>query len=83
MMGYWLRLFIAILKTELPSAANHVYSGSKDYRYRKKQFLKRQLLFYIWLMSGLFMLINPVLPVILIIVLPTTFLSFMILDETK
>ncbi|MGB1271572.1 MAG: hypothetical protein ACPG5T_05830 [Endozoicomonas sp.] len=51
-------------------------------RSRKHQ-IKRSWVKSIWIAAGLLMLLNPVLPITLIIALPTTFLSFMILDETS
>ncbi|AMO54787.1 hypothetical protein [Endozoicomonas montiporae] len=44
---------------------------------------KKALVRNVWIAACSLMLINPVLPVALIIALPTTLLSFMILDETS
>lgn len=47
-------------------------------KYKRKQSLVKS----IWITSGLIMLTNPVLPFIAALSLLTTFLSFVILDET-
>ncbi|WP_257265751.1 hypothetical protein [Endozoicomonas sp. ONNA2] len=49
----------------------------------RKERIKRSWVRTIWLVAGTLMLFNPVPPVIMIIALPTTFLSFMILDEMR
>ncbi|WP_257282997.1 hypothetical protein [Endozoicomonas sp. SESOKO1] len=49
----------------------------------RKERIKRSWVRTIWLVAGTIMLFNPVLPVIMIIALPATFLSFMILDEMQ
>lgn len=43
---------------------------------------KQQLVTRVWLGAGLVMLIQPTLPLVLIIGLLTTFIAFTILDET-
>ena len=44
---------------------------------------KKAMVRNVWIAACSLMLINPVLPVALIIALPTTLLSFIILDETS
>lgn len=51
-------------------------------RFTRKYQSRKALVKTVWVCAGLLMLLNPALPVILIIALPTTFLSFMLLDET-
>lgn len=53
------------------------------HRLSRKHQIKRSWVKSIWIAAGLLMLLNPVLPIALIIALPTTFLSFVILDETS
>lgn len=43
---------------------------------------KQQLVTRVWLGAGVVMLIQPILPLVLIIGLLTTFIAFIILDET-
>ncbi|WP_027707806.1 hypothetical protein [Zooshikella ganghwensis] len=50
----------------------------------KNQETKKQLVYIIWVITTFFMLIcTQLLPVVIIIMLSTTFLGFMILDETE
>ena len=56
----------------------HFYRRCFTRRYRKKKRIVRD----IWLGAGCVMLLNPVLPFMLALGLATTFLAFVILDET-
>lgn len=58
--------------------ASHPHRRRFTPRYRRKQQLVKSL----WICSGLVMIINPVLDLILILALATSFLSFIVLDET-
>ena len=56
----------------------HFYRRCFTRRYREKKRIVRD----VWLGSACAMLLNPVLPFILALGLATTFLAFVILDET-
>ncbi|WP_281646511.1 hypothetical protein [Parendozoicomonas sp. Alg238-R29] len=59
--------------------------GRHPYRrqFTRRYQLKRGIVKGIWICAGLLVLINPVLHILLAIALPTTLLSFAILDETR
>jgi hypothetical protein len=57
---------------------NHCHGRRFTRAYRKKQEMVKSL----WICSGLTMLIVPVMPYVASAALFTTFLSFVILDET-
>ena len=57
----------------------HFYRRCFTRRYRAKRRIVRD----VWLGTGCVMLLNPVLPFMLALGLATTFLSFVILDETE
>lgn len=50
--------------------------------FTKKHQAKKNLVRNVWIAAGLLMLVNPVMHIALLIALPTTLLSFVILDET-
>lgn len=54
----------------------------QDRRASTLYLLKKRVVKNIWLVSGVFMLVNPSLPVIVGTTLFTAFISFSILDET-
>ncbi|WP_062263946.1 hypothetical protein [Endozoicomonas arenosclerae] len=58
--------------------ARHFYRRTFTASYRAK----RSIVKNIWIAAGLLMLINPVIHIALLIALPVTLLSFVILDET-
>jgi GT2 family glycosyltransferase len=58
------------------------YQYYKDKRNTPLYRLKRQIVKNVWLVSGVFMLVNPSLPIIVGTTLFTAFISFSILDET-
>ena len=62
----------------------HLVSQSRhpDRRASALYRIKKRLVKNIWLVSGVFMLINPSLPLIVGTALFTAFISFSILDET-
>ena len=57
---------------------NHHSRRRLTRQYKAKKAIVRN----VWIAACSLMLVNPVLPMLLVIALPTTFLSFMILDET-
>lgn len=85
-MRYWLLLATMMLKVKYSKGQEgnklpdpeHYSRRRLTQQYKTKKSLVRN----IWITACLLMLFNPVLPVVLIIALPTTLLSFMILDET-
>ena len=85
-MRYWLSLLLMMLKiqcfsrsaVEKPVDGNHPSHRRHTARYQAKKSIVRS----VWIAAASLMLINPALPVIMIIALPVTLLSFMILDET-
>ncbi|WP_263081242.1 hypothetical protein [Endozoicomonas sp. Mp262] len=81
MLRYWSKLLLHLLIPELlamrPRAVKYgIHTDHKEIQHHKKK-----LIYGIWSIATLLMLTNPVLPIILIIALPATFLSFVILDE--
>ena len=85
-MRYLLALITAILQIFFSTLINQMTSllvRSHARTLSRKERTKRSWVRTIWLVAGTLMLFNPVLPVIMIIALPTTFLSFMILDEMQ
>ncbi|WP_066014271.1 hypothetical protein [Endozoicomonas atrinae] len=85
-MRYLLALIVAILQIFLSTLINQLTSFLVKPRARtlsRKERIKRNWVRTIWLVASTLMLFNPALPVIMIIALPTTFLSFMILDEMQ
>ncbi|MGI9280665.1 MAG: hypothetical protein ACR2PX_13740 [Endozoicomonas sp.] len=58
--------------------ANHFYRRTFTGSYRAKKKIVKN----IWIAAGLLMLINPVIHIVMLIALPATLLSFVILDET-
>ena len=52
-------------------------------RFTRKYHTKKNIVKILWINAGILMLLNPILPVVLIIALPLTCLSFLILDETS
>jgi hypothetical protein len=58
---------------------NHSHGRRLTETYKKKQGIVRNL----WIGSGFIMLLIPVLPYLVAAALLTTFLSFVILDETE
>lgn len=63
---------------EGPHISHHHYRRFSK-RYKKKQGLVKN----IWIGVGLFAIIFPFLPLIMVLTLSTTFVSFTILDETE
>ncbi|WP_051786049.1 hypothetical protein [Endozoicomonas numazuensis] len=59
--------------------ANHFYRRTFTRSYRTKKRIVKN----IWIAAGLLMLINPVIHIVMLIALPATLLSFVILDETS
>ncbi len=51
-------------------------------RFTGKYQAKRRIVKSLWLGAGCLMLVNPVLPFMAVVGLSTTFLAFVILDET-
>lgn len=51
-------------------------------RYTGKYRAKRRIVKSLWLGAGCVMLLNPVVPFLAVVGLSTTFLAFVILDET-
>lgn len=85
-MRYLLVLIAAILQIFFSTLFNQLVSKLVRPHARitsRKERIKRSWVRAIWLVAGTLMLFNPALPVIMIIALPTTFLSFMILDEMQ
>lgn len=85
-MRYLLVLIAAILQIFFSTLFNQLVSKLVRPHGRiisRKERIKRSWVRTIWLVAGTLMLFNPALPVIMIIALPTTFLSFMILDEMQ
>lgn len=85
-MRYILILMTAILRISFSSLFNRVAGSLVKPHARiitRKERIKRSWVRTIWLIAGTLMLLNPALPIIMIIALPTTFLSFMILDEMQ
>ncbi|MFK0573941.1 hypothetical protein [Endozoicomonas sp.] len=85
-MRYLITLIATILRISLLtlfSQSSGLLSRSHRQVSSRKDRTKRGWVKTIWLVAGLLILLNPTLPVILIIALPTTFLSFMILDEIQ
>ena len=86
-MRYLVTLALVMIRTNLLSGGlqsrnpdiNHPHRRRFTTKYRAKKNLVKLL----WISACFLMLLNPILPVILIIALPVTFLSFMILDETS
>ncbi len=58
-------------------------SHSHGRRYTRAYQKKREIVKSVWIGSGLLMLVFPVLPLVAALSLLTTFLSFVILDETS
>lgn len=56
---------------------NHSYGRTLSRRYRARKGVVKNF----WIVAGAAMLLNPILPVIIVLALFTTFLSFMYLDE--
>lgn len=85
-MRYWLTLLLTIFKIRFPNSfttnRQPDFSHPSRRRFTAQYHAKRSVVRNVWIAAGLLMLINPILPVIMIIALPTTLLSFMILDET-
>ncbi len=85
-MRYLLALLTAILQIFFSTLINQLTGllvRSHARTLSRKERVKRSWVRAIWLVAGTLMLFNPALPVIMIIALPTTFLSFMILDEMQ
>ena len=85
-MRYFLLLVTTILRISLSTLIHRVtisLSQASQKKLPKKERVKRGWVKSLWLVAGILMLFNPALPIILIIALPTTFLSFMILDEMQ
>ncbi len=83
-MRYFLVLFRLILRTYCAVWLQKIIgltSNANARQLSRKERIKRGWVKTIWLVAGVFMLLNPVPPIVMIIALPTTFLSFMILDE--
>ncbi|MGI9274627.1 MAG: hypothetical protein ACR2PT_07240 [Endozoicomonas sp.] len=86
-MRHFISLLVIILKIRLmpdwmqdqTPDSQHFYRRTFTRSYKAKKGLVRNL----WIGAGLLVLLNPVLPVLLLVALPTTFLSFLILDETS
>jgi hypothetical protein len=62
----------------LPERSSRAQARRRTPAYRAKQRLVKDL----WLGAGLLILVQPVLPLAMIIGLLTTFIAFAILDET-
>ncbi|KEI70041.1 hypothetical protein GV64_04130 [Endozoicomonas elysicola] len=85
-MRYILTLITTILRISFSTLLNQVANSLVKNHGRtitRKESIKRSWVRTIWLIAGIIMLFNPALPIIMIIALPTTFLSFMILDEMQ
>ena len=83
-MQYFLTLLRLILRAYCSDWLQKIFSSPSNTnaaRLPKKERIKRDWVKAIWLVAGILMLSNPVPPIVMIIALPTTFLSFMILDE--
>ncbi len=65
-------------QTNQEERQGHIYSRTQS----SSQTQKKQIVKNIWIFSGLLMLTFPVLPIVILITLTTTFVSFVILDET-
>ncbi len=86
-MRYFFTLLVIMIRTRLQSGLPQKSSSDDTHhpqhrRFTKKYQAKKNIVKVLWISACLLMLINPILPVVLIIALPVTFLSFMILDET-
>lgn len=85
-MRYFLSLVTTMLKVSLGNTDDTNQLPDPEHfsrrRLTRQYKAKKALVRNVWIAAGALMLINPVLPVALIIALPTTLLSFMILDET-
>ena len=58
---------------------HHCHGRRLTKTYKKKQNIVKS----VWIASGILMLVNPVLPFLVATTLFTTFVSFVILDETE
>ncbi|WOG28648.1 hypothetical protein [Endozoicomonas sp. 8E] len=65
------------MQDQLPDN-RHFYRRTLTGSYRAKKKIVKN----IWIAAGLLMLINPVIHIVMLIALPVTLLSFVILDET-
>lgn len=72
-----------VLKTELMPSARPDPSHGSHRRLCKSYRRRRQQVKGFWIIAGLVVMIEPVLPVAVFVSLFTTFLSFMYLDEAE
>ncbi|MCW8193930.1 hypothetical protein F6455_03910 [Proteobacteria bacterium 005FR1] len=77
-MGRWLEWILPDWVTSRRDDPSHSHGRRFTRRYRKK----KEIVKSVWIGSGLVMLAFPALPLIVALSLLTTFLSFVILDET-
>lgn len=74
----WVECILPDWVSERRSDPRHSHGRRYTRRYRKKQEIVKS----VWIGSGVMMLAFPALPFIVALSLLTTFLSFVILDET-
>ena len=74
----WLQHLLPDWANDSTPDAKHPHRRRFTKRYRRKQAIVKN----IWIVSGGIMILNGALPTIVALFLGTTFLSFMILDET-
>lgn len=77
-MGRWMEWILPDWASRARSDPTHSHGRRFTRRYRKK----REIVKSVWIGSGLVMLAFPALPLIAALSLLTTFVSFLILDET-
>ena len=86
MLGAFIRFYLTLLRDNLSRQPappvkpdpNHYHRRRFTAKYRRKQGIVKSL----WISSGVVMLCFPVAPFVMGLGLFTTFLSFVILDET-
>jgi len=75
---HWRRWMLPDWMVDREPDASHPHRRRFTPRYRRK----RQLVKVIWICSGLIMILSPALNLTLTLILATSFLSFIVLDET-
>lgn len=76
--GFFIRVFLPAWMADKRPDPNHFYRRCFTARYRAK----RSLVKNVWIAAGAIMLCGPTAPMLLIVGLSASLISFIILDET-
>lgn len=91
MLIHFLQFYLGLLNYSLLShlyrdeliALDDQYQSNQHYRrYQKRYQKKRSMVKSCWIVAGLFIIVFPILPFVIVLMMSTTFLSFSLLDET-